>query len=391
MNLKNYDYVIIGSILTCHFIYLGNFSNLFFYEIYDYYLQTGNHLRDFFWYPSNALINKINVFDTYLKEYNFSSFPPGYPPPNYSLLHTLIFIFFGVLPLPVARIFYLFTNLILLFFIYKQLKNICLNNNIIFFLFCLFLFSPTLILCLKMGQYTVFCLWGFVTYFNNNKLFFKFLGLLIATAKYTFAPIIGLYLLFEKKFMMFFFLITSNVLAVLFYSIYFEISFVNALINPILMGWKTQAIGAGDLLSFLGNHPKFPFNVIVVLLVFFLLKYLIYFNSKRSAIYDLTVVCILTLMSLKHLSYDYIFIFPTTLMLLEKISLRSKIILMIIIFYYLFILPWSIIEPIRYTKTLIFFNMTLNFILLFIVLSPEIKNKYYKVIIKYLQYFKIKI
>ena len=116
-------------------------------------------------------------------------------------------------------------------------------------------------------------------------------------------------------------------------------NFFNALINPILMGWKTQAIGAGNLLSFLGNHPKFPFNAIIVLLVFFLLKYLIYFNSKRSVIYDLTAVCILTLMSLKHLSYDYIFIFPATLMLLEKISLRSKIILIIIIFYYLFILP----------------------------------------------------
>jgi hypothetical protein len=66
MNKKNYDYVIIWVILTCHFIYLGNFSNLFFYGIYDYYLGVGNTFHDFFWYPSYAYINKINVFDKFL-------------------------------------------------------------------------------------------------------------------------------------------------------------------------------------------------------------------------------------------------------------------------------------------------------------------------------------
>ena len=157
-------------------------------------------------------------------------------------------------------------NLILLFFIYKKLKyKFKTYNKSIFLLFILFLFSPALILCLKIGQYTIFCLWGFLIYFtnNNNKLFFKFLGLLLATGKYTFAPIVGLYLLLQRKFKIFFLLITLNITAVLFYSIYFNISFQAAFVSPIIMGWNTQAIGAGDLLSFLGNHPKFPFNILI--------------------------------------------------------------------------------------------------------------------------------
>ena len=375
MNKKNYDYVIIGVILTCHFIYLGNFSNLYFYYIYDYYLGVGNTFHDFFWYPSYAYINKINVFDKFLN-ITPSTYPPGHPAPSYSLLHTIIFIPFGILNYNLAKIFYLLTNLILLFFIYKQLKKFSQKNkNIICFLFCLFLFSPILILCLKIGQYSIFCLWGFVTYFNNNKLFFKFLGLLIATAKYTFAPIIGLYLLFQKKFNMAFFLIITNILTILFYSIYFDISFINALINPILMGWKTQATGAGDLLSFIGNHPRFPFNIIIVALIFFFLKFLIYFNTKRIRVFDLILICILSLISFKHLNYDYILVLPAILLIFEKITNKSKIILSCVIFYFLFILPCFLIEPIRYTKYFIFFNFTLNIVLLFITLKSITVSK----------------
>jgi hypothetical protein len=375
MNKKNYDYVIIWVILTCHFIYLGNFSNLFFYGIYDYYLGVGNTFYDFFWYPSYAYINKINIFDKFLN-ITPSTYPPGHPAPSYSLLHTIIFIPFGILNYNLAKIFYLLTNLILLFFIYKQLKKFSQKNNkIIFFLFCLFLFSPILILCLKVGQYSIFCFWGFVIYFNNNKLFFKFLGLLIATAKYTFAPIIGLYLLFNKKFYTAFFLIITNILTILFYSIYFDISFINVLINPILIGYKTQATGAGDLLSFIGNHPRFPFNIIIVALIFFFLKYFIYLNTKRIIIFDLILICVLSLMSFRHLIYDYILLFPAILLIFEKITNKSKIISSCIIFYFLFILPCFLIEPIRYAKYFIFFNLSLNLILLIIALELILKKK----------------
>jgi hypothetical protein len=63
---KNYDDIIVGIILTSHFLYLGNISNLYFYEIYDHYLKTSNDFRDFFWYPSNAFLNKINIFVLFL-------------------------------------------------------------------------------------------------------------------------------------------------------------------------------------------------------------------------------------------------------------------------------------------------------------------------------------
>jgi len=369
---KNYDQVIIGLILVCHFLYLSNSSKLFIYEFYDYYLGVGNTFHDFFWYPSYAIIKKINIFD------QFSSgvpapYPSGHPAPNYSILHSIIFTPFGALNYNLSKIFYLFINLILLFSIYNQLKNFFLKKNLIFF-FCIFLFSPALILCLKVGQYTIFCLWGFILFFNSNNKLFKFTGILIATGKYTFAPIVGFYLFFSKKFTVLLFLLAANIAAILFYSIYFDMSVVSALKNPILMGWKTQAIGAGDLLSFLGNHPRFPFNIIIVLLIFFILKCFIYFNSRRSKVFDLVILSILTLMSLKHLNYDYIFIFPVILLLFEKINFKSKIILSIVIFYFLFILPWSIIEPIRYTKYFIFFNLSLNLILLMIALKLIVKK-----------------
>lgn len=263
-----------------------------------------------------------------------------------------------------------------MFFIYQILRNNYKKNKI-FLLFILFLFSPLLFHLLKVGQYTIFCLWGFIIFFYiNDNSFLKFIGLLISTLKYTFAPIIVLYLFFEKKFRIIFFLILTNIIAVIFYSIYFNISFISALLNPIFMGWKTQAIGVGDLLSFLGNHPKFPYNVIIVGIIFFLLKYFIYHNTKRQKAHDLALICILTLISFKHLSYDYVFLLPVILLLFNTISRKDKNILSLIIFYFLYILPCTLIEPIRYTKYFIFFNLSLNFYLLVITLRLTIKKKH---------------
>lgn len=145
------------------------------------------------------------------------------------------------------------------------------------------------------------------------------------------------------------------------------------------MGWKTQAIGAGDLLSFLGNYPQFPFNIVVVALIFSFLKYFIYFNTKRIIVFDLTLICVLTLMSFKHLSYDYILLFPVILLIFEKISNINKIILSCIIFYFLFILPCFLIEPIRYTKYFIFFNLLLNICLLVITYNLIIKKIHFNI------------
>ena len=375
---NNYDLFFIFLILFFHFLYLSSFYKLPIYAVYDYYLKTPSDLRDFFWYPSKAFLEKVNIFETYLHDYNFRSYPPGYVPPNYSILHTLIFIPFGFLPFSLSKIFYLFINLILLFNIYKKLRDTLYVKNKRFFLcFCIFLISPTLMLCLKLGQYSIFCLWGFVIYFTAKNLHFtKFISLLIATAKYTFLPIIGLYLLLEKKYKIFFFITLTNIIAIMIYSIYFDISILSAIIAPITMGWKTQAIGAGDLLSFLGNHPQFPFNIVVVALIFFFLKYFIYFNTKRIIVFDLILICVLSLMSFKHLNYDYILVFPAILLIFEKISNKSKIILSCIIFYFLFILPCFLIEPIRYTKYFIFFNLSLNLILLTIALELILKKNF---------------
>ena len=373
---NNYDFIIIFLILFFHFLYLLNFYQLPIYLFYDYYLQIPSLFQDFFWYPSNALINNINVYDLYFEKNSIREYQPGYPPPNYSILHTIIFLPFGFFSFETSKKIYLFINMLLLFGIYQILKNYYKNNKI-FFLYIFFLFSPLLVHLLKVGQYSIFCLWGFTVYFyKNNNHFLKFIGLLISTLKYTFAPIIGLYLLLERKFKILFYLILTNIAATIFYSTYFNISFAKALLNPILMGWKTQAVGAGDLLSFLGNHPQFPFNIVVVALIFFFLKYFIYFNTKRIIVFDLILICVLSLMSFKHLNYDYILVFPAILLIFEKISNKSKIILSCIIFYFLFILPFFLIEAIRYTKYFIFFNLLLNLILLVITLKLILKKNF---------------
>jgi len=371
---NNFDKILVAVILFFHFLYLAEIYIFPLYHAYDYYLRITTDFRDFYWYPSNALINKVNIFDLYFKSDIVRNYQPGHPPPNYSILHTIFFLPFGFFDFEFSKKIYLMVNILLLFFIYQILRNNYKKNKI-FLLFILFLFSPLLLHLLKVGQYTIFCLWGFIIFFyTNENSFLKFIGLLISTLKYTFAPIIVLYLLLEKKFKIIFFLILTNIIAVIFYSIYFNISFISALLNPIFMGWKTQAIGVGDLLSFLGNYPKFPYNVIIVGIIFFLLKYFIYHNTKRQKAHDLVLICILTLISFKHLSYDYVFLLPVILLLFNTISRKDKNILSLIIFYFLYILPWALIEPIRYTKYFIFFNLSLNFYLLVITLRLTIKK-----------------
>lgn len=372
---NNYDFIIIFLILFFHFLYLLNLYQFPIYLFYDYYLKIPTSFQDFFWFPSNALINNINVYELYFEKNNIREYLPGYPPPNYSILHTIIFLPFGFFSFETSKKIYLLVNMFLLFNIYQIFKNYYKNNKI-FYLYIFFLFSPLLIHLLKVGQYTIFCLWGFIIYFYKNKnQSLQFIGFLISTLKYTFAPIISLYLLFEGKLKILFISIVLNIIAIIFYSLHFNISFELALANPILMGWKAQAIGVGDLLSFLGNHPQFPFNIMVVALFFFFLKYFIYFNTKRVRVFDLILICVLSLMSFKHLNYDYIVIFPAILLIFEKINNKSKIILSCIVFYFLFILPCFLIEPMRYTKYFIFFNLLLNLILLAITLELILKKK----------------
>ena len=165
---NNYDFIIIFLILFFHFLYLLNLYQFPIYLFYDYYLKIPTLFQDFFWFPSNALINNINVYELYFEKNNIREYLPGYPPPNYSILHTIIFLPFGFFSFETSKKIYLLVNMFLLFNIYQIFKNYYKNNKI-FYLYIFFLFSPLLIHLLKVGQYTIFCLWGFIIYFYKNK------------------------------------------------------------------------------------------------------------------------------------------------------------------------------------------------------------------------------
>lgn len=361
---KQIDIFIVFISLNIIFLNLEySFFEIFFNHVYSFFLGErfySYNRQDFLWFFSKLLSQNVNIYDVWENYTNTRSYKAGYAPPLYSHLQTFLFVPFGLVEFDLARRIYTFINLILLFHIYILIKPIITDKKTFFIFYIVFLFSPLTILCLKIGQFTVIVLWSFTIFFFINKPL-NFIGLIFAFCKYTFAPVLGLFILFRKKYFYVFFIFIINILPIIYLTINFEENFFKILIAPIIVGWKAQAIGAGDLLSFLGNHPPFPFNIIIILIFTFFLVFIYLKYTKRDIISDITFLCLASLITFRHLNYDYIIlIYLLVYCVIKNLNHFQNYFIKFTLLYYFFILPSDLVENFRYTKWFILFNFLLN-------------------------------
>lgn len=124
-----------------------------------------------------------------------------------------------------------------------------------------------------------------------------------------------------------------------------------------------------SLKEFISRHKEIDDNPIIY---FFIIRLFNFFTYSAEIIRLSSI-----LFGILTIPLSYIFFknfFKDNALIFEKISNINKIILSCIIFYFLFILPCFLIEPIRYTKYFIFFNLLLNICLLVITYNLIIKK-----------------
>jgi len=353
---KNYNKVFLLLIIFTLIFYFLMKNNYFG----SYCPDCGFRGEDFIYLPLRALINGINPykFEDLNFLFNYASAIDAWPNgPVYGLVYYFIFLPFGFLEFYKVKEIWLIINCLIIIHTFIIIyKNVNISENKIIFVYITFLFSKSTVYSIALGQYTLIAFYGFTYIFFGKNFFFQTFLIICALAKFVFAPVIGLYLILKKKYLLIILLIIANVFAILLFSYTFDYPLIKSALNQFIYPSKKYSSGAFDLMTLIGNYPKPPLNffLIIILTSFFYIYY--YRNTKRNSLTDLASVSLITLIFIKHLYYDLIFLLPFLIFLFTEKKI-NKVQTSIIIYFYFFYFNDLTYSEIRYNK----FFMLINF------------------------------
>jgi hypothetical protein len=218
---NNYYFSTFLIIFSFYFLMRGNF--------FGYYCPDCSFTsRDLMWLPSKILSENINFYELIKNNQyeNFSGYKENSNYPMYSIITHFLLLPLGYIKFTEAKEIWLILNCILIFHIFAIFKqNILINKKKLILILIIFLLSKSLVYNIGLGQFSVICLYGFITFFYFKKFLSKIFPVIIATMKYTFAPVLGLYLVFTKNYLLILSILLINILSVLFFSYWFKENF----------------------------------------------------------------------------------------------------------------------------------------------------------------------
>lgn len=314
------------------------------------------------WLISKILISGNDIY-VYQGQGILQSMPEFTNNPNtvmYSTLTNIILSPLGLFSFENAKITWLLINCTLIFHIFMMFNHHTkINKFKLCIIFIVFLLSKPLVYGIGLGQFAIVALYGFVCLFFLQNKIIKYFFVALSVSKFTFAPILGIFLILRKEFKLIIFLIITQILAVFIYCIYFENSFFKVFLLQFFWPAKHLTSGAIDLMTLIGNNPAPPFNYILVIIISIIVTIFYYINTKRDKISDLAALSLLTILLIRHLYYDMVFLLPFIIYLSEL--KKNKISIIIITFHFLFFYYNDLTaDVIRYNK----FFMLINFCLM---------------------------
>ena len=352
-------------------------QSLNFFSLNPLYDFNYNNVQDLKWSGSNLFLQNENVYQIYLDNPSDNRIV-GNQFPNYSIGSLYFHLPLGYFSLYQASVMWIFFSTLLTFHIYIIYHNLNLEiknkNFIIFISMILFILSKPFNLVISNGNFSIVSFWAFTFFFLGKKNNI-FISLFLSSIKYSFAPIIFLYSFIKKDFIQIFLVFVTIGLLLIHYSNRFDYDLIELIFAPILIGNISTGSGFLDFQTLLGNRPQniyLKYSIIILFSIF--LFYIIYKNTKRSALLDLCLVSFITLLTFKHLYYDMIFLFPI-LIYSFKIDFNKRLLVIFIIIYYWFIAYLEIFESFKYWKSFMLFNNILLIICFSLLLEFPKKIK----------------
>lgn len=348
-----------------------------FFNIFNFYdsASASSGFNDMKWSGANLFLNGEDIYNIYLSgDPNNQILKAQFP--NYSIASIYLHLPLGVFSFENAKLVWsILTSILIchLYFLFSKTNfNIKNQNNIIFLSFIFLILSKPFDILLSSGNYSILSFWSFCFFFLGQN---KTLPLFITSVKYSFAPIIFVYSLFEKKIKEILITIVITLVCAIHFSKVFNYNLFDLLILPIKIGSITTASGFLDYQTLLGNYPE---NISVryfLLLVFSLFFFnFLYHKTIRSTLFDLCLVSMITLLFYKHLYYDQVFLLPV---LIYSFKLPKNLFLLVIsiIFYFWFISYLDYLHPIRYWKSFMILNNIAFLAIVILLVKFNLKKK----------------
>ena len=261
-----------------------------------------------------------------------------------------------------AKLIWLFTNLILVFFIPILLcKKFNVSNELtLFVLFIFFTCSPTRS-AIYLGQHSLFTMFFFILpflYKNNFSYFFSGLSYF----KYSIGLILAFYFLFCKKYKIFFISVIPSIIGWIIYFMMTNSDPITNLFEPLILTMKKDFLEDSNLYSLISQihflelkninifqqtfklYPNTFFilnkSIILLLFIFLIFFYIKIILNSNNDLAKLSIICLMVLVFLPHARYEYIFLLPLLILSLKNVDkIIFKFNIGVIIYYFYFTRP----------------------------------------------------
>lgn len=321
---------------------------------------------DFQWQPSVLFWEGVNHYQKFINNGKSDFLCQG---GEYAhLLHVILYPY-TLLKWEIARIFWVFTNVIFVFLIpWLICKKFKISNYKFIILILIFMTCYPSRMTINYGQQSLLVLFFLILPFiNNSKLATFFSG--FASVKYSTGYVLFLNFIVLKKFKKFFIAITPYILGWIFYFLYTNSDPIINFFEPITWSLQKNYIRDGDVYSLLQiyfvNDKELILKYFSIIFIFlFNLFFLIKINKLDDNFLKMSLIIMLPLISFPHSNYDYVLLFPLACYSLAKFEFYiNKINFFFIIYFFYFsrIIKHLLNIDWLYQPTVLFFMITLIF------------------------------
>lgn len=298
-----------------------------------------NVSMDFQWGGSVILLEGDNPYKVYL-EGRQDIYTKEMSPPNYAHSLYLALTPFGLMSWDTAKISWAVFNVfigILVVLIVVRSFNLTIEQSL--FVAFIFLAGSPFRIGIGNGQQGLIMLFAFSALLTSSS-YWSSLAAGCGYFKYSFAPPFASYLLFKRGVWHF---LTSLLPGVAGFIVFWAITggpLVETLIHPLLVSSQSVASGSADIMTItesVTQEGSIPFLIgyYFIPISISLLGGYISFKFTDNKNVSFAFLCVISLLSFKHLSYDFVFLLPVLCLAIKNIyKYTSVYILSVVLFVY---------------------------------------------------------
>lgn len=282
-----------------------------------------NVSKDFQWGGTVVLLEGDNPYEVYL-ESRQDKYTNKMSPPNYAHSLYLTLIPFGLMSWGGAKTSWAIFNVgigISVVLILAKAYGLTTGQGLLVML--IFLAGSPFRIGVGNGQQGLIMLFAFSTLLVSNSYFSSF-GSGFGYLKYSFAPPFAVYLLLKRGVWHFFVSLLPGIIGFVVFWFITGGSFLKTLIHPLLVSSQSVAAGSADIMTITENTAQ-KGSTIFLIGYYFTPVFVSLLGGYISAKYidndnlSFALLSIISLLSFKHLGYDFVFLLPVLCLSVKNI------------------------------------------------------------------------